>query len=185
MKYYITLTLTLLIFCAVASGILAYVNSLTSPIIADRKAQEEVATRALLIPGAEFTEQKAKADTNFVYYVASKDSTVVGYTFIATGTGYAGPVKTMVGLDKDLKVITIKVTDQAETPGLGANCTKEDFPERFKGRAEAELMVDKDIGLTGIKSLTGATITTRAIANSIRGQILMLKADLDTAGETL
>ena len=33
MKDYLRLTITLLLFCVVASGILAYVNSLTAPII--------------------------------------------------------------------------------------------------------------------------------------------------------
>ena len=82
----------------------------------------------------------------------------------------------MVGLDNQLKVITIKVIDQAETPGLGANCATETFPDRFKGKSMEELVVDKDGG--SIASLTGATITTRAIATSIKDQIRALKTDL-------
>jgi electron transport complex protein RnfG len=183
MKDYLRLTITLLLFCVIASGILAYVNSLTAPIIYERKQSEEVKTREALIPGAEFTEHKASADSSFVYYVATKDSLVAGYTFIAIGAGYAGPVKTMVGLDKDMKVLAIKVVDQGETPGLGANCTKEDFPARFTGKAEEEMLVDKDGGQ--IKSLTGATITTRAIANSIRDCIKILKTDLQPEGGAL
>ena len=92
-------------------------------------------------------------------------------------------MKTMVGLDKDMKVLAIKVVDQGETPGLGANCTKEDFPARFTGKAEEEMLVDKDGGQ--IKSLTGATITTRAIANSIRDCIKILKTDLQPEGGAL
>jgi Na+-translocating ferredoxin:NAD+ oxidoreductase subunit G len=177
MKYYLKLGFILLIFCVVASGILAYLNTLTAPVIAARKAREAVETREALIPNAVFTERNT-AD-GLSYFVASPeaDSTVVlGYTFVAVQSAYSSNVQTMVGVDKDFKVLAIQVIDQAETPGLGANCTQPSFMDQFKGLTLPDLKVDKDGGK--VKSLSGATITSRAIANSIAESIAAVQADL-------
>lgn len=177
MKYYLKLGFILLIFCVVASGILAYLNTLTAPVIAERKAREAVETRAGLIPNAAFHERETSSGLR--YYVASSeaDSTVIlGYTFVAAQSGYSSKVQTMVGVDKDFKVLAIQVIDQAETPGLGANCTQATFMDQFRGMSLSELKVDKDGGQ--VKSLSGATITSRAIANSIQASITAVQADL-------
>lgn len=176
MKYYLKLTLILLIFCAVASGILAYVNSLTEPVIKERKAKEEVATRSELIPDADFVQAKLADGSPYFIAISTATKDTLGYTFIAAKNGYSSKVQTMVGVDKDMKVLKIKVISQAETPGLGANCTNESFVAQFKGLGEADLLVDKDGGK--VKSLSGATITTRTITNSIAEQIAALKASL-------
>lgn len=185
MKYYITLTITLLIFCAVGSGVLAYVNSITAPVIKERKANEAIEARKSLIPGADFESHTAKADSSFEYFIAYKQGTkdILGYTFTAVRKGYAAAVKTMVGLDKDMKIISIKVIEQNETPGLGTNATLPGFTDQFKGKGVDDLMVDKDGGVPGkcIKAMSGATITTRAVTYSVRDQIAMLKTDLESA----
>lgn len=180
MKYYLQLTITLLIFCAVGSGILAFVNAKTAPVIAERKLAESIAAREALMPQADFERHTAKADSTFEYYVAYNKGTkeIKGFTFIASQNGYAAPVKTMVGIDKDMKVTSINVVEQNETPGLGTNSTQHIFTDQFKGKPEAELQVDKDGGK--IKALSGATITSRAVTNSIRTGIAVLRKDLET-----
>jgi len=180
MKYIMQLGFILLIFCAVASGILAFVNSKTQPVIAARKALEEEQTRQELLPLAKtFDMHKAAADSNFVYF-AAKDSTdkIIGYAFVAAKNGYSSLVKSMVALDTQYKIISMKVIDQNETPGLGSNCTGEKFPDFFKNLGYDDLLVDKDGG--PVTALTGATITTRAITNSIREAITIVKTDLET-----
>ena len=82
----------------------------------------------------------------------------------------------MVGVDKDFKVLAIKVISQSETPGLGANCTQPSFVDQFKNLILADLKVDKDGGK--VKSLSGATITSRAVTNSIASSIAAIQADL-------
>lgn len=180
MMYYLKLGFILLIICALAAGLLAYINFLTKPIIENRKAQDEINTRAALIPNAEFT--KNSTEDGMEYFTATNPETgdLMGYTFIAAKSGYSSTILTMVGLDKEFKVLAIKVIDQNETPGLGANCLLDSFYAMFPGLEETELFVDKDGGK--IKSLAGATITTRAITNSIREQIMALKKHLASVG---
>lgn len=181
MKYYLQLTITLLIFCAVGSGILAFVNAKTAPVIAERKLKESIAAREALMPQADFERHTAKADSSFEYYIAYNKGTkdIKGYTFLASQNGYAAPVKTMVGIDQDFKITSIQVVEQNETPGLGTNATQSFFTDQFKGKTEAELMVDKDGGK--IKALSGATITSRAVTNSIRTSIAVLRLDLEAS----
>lgn len=181
MKYYIKLGLILLIFCVVASGILAYVNSLTAPVIAQRKASEEIQAREALIPNADFEEMQS--DQGLTYYKAKNPETeeILGYTFIAASLGYSSTVQTMVGVDKDFKVLGIQVVDQSETPGLGANCTLPAFTNQFSGMTIEDIAVEKDGGV--VMSLSGATITSRCIANSLRESILDVQDEPDQGGE--
>jgi len=182
MMYYAKLGFILLIFCAVAAGILAYVNGLTAPVISQRKELEETQTRQQLIPNSDFTLMSS-ADSSFSFYKAIDKSsgTTNGYAFISEGTGYSSRIKTMVGVDTLFQVLAIKIIDQAETPGLGAKCQDQAYFDMYAGLSEADLFVDKDGGK--IKSITGATITTRAVTNSIREQIAILKKALIAGGD--
>lgn len=180
MKLYLKLGLILLAFCVVATALLAFVNSATKPKIEELKSKAAEEARAALIPGAVF-ELKSFAvpeSDSIEYYEAKDEKTgeLKGYTFTAAKAGYSSNVKTMAAVDPDFKIINIRVIEQAETPGLGANCTQESFAAKFKGLATDELLVDKDGGK--IVSLTGATITTRAITNSLQEMVQVIQAKL-------
>jgi len=183
------LGIILFLISAIATGVLAWVNGVTITKIDQLKAQAAIDTRQELMPDAKaFEEKKSVEDTTFVYYIAKDDKgEVLGYSFVAAKRGYSSIVKTMVALDKNYNVMNIKVFEQNETPGLGTLCQDKAFPDRFKGIGLSSLKVDKDGG--AIKSLTGATITTRAITNSISESIKMLKEDLSDvqpeAGQTV
>lgn len=180
MKFFLKLGLILLAFCVVATGILAYVNSITKPKIDDLKRKEAELARGELIPNAVFEPVTIKTgQDSLVYFIALDNATkeLKGYTFTAAKIGYSSTVKTMAAVDADFKLINIKVIDQAETPGLGANCTKPEFNAKFKGLTLDELKVDKDGGK--VEAMTGATITTRAVTNSLKEQISIVKKDVE------
>jgi Na+-translocating ferredoxin:NAD+ oxidoreductase subunit G len=191
MKYYLKLGFVLFLISAIAACSLALLNSKTAPIIKDNKKQAENNARKEVLPEAvtfvadSIRTESAEPENNplknavknesssFKYYVGKDEAGgVAGYTFVAAMYGYSSEVKTMVGVSTGFKVTSIKIIDQAETPGLGANCEKPEFTELFENMTADKLKVDKDGG--SIRSLTGATITTRAIANSIRAGIEVL-----------
>ncbi|MFB3845163.1 MAG: RnfABCDGE type electron transport complex subunit G [Candidatus Cloacimonadaceae bacterium] len=180
LKDILRLGLILCVICAIATGILAWVNSITFPTITKLKAEDAIKTRQYLMPSAvKFEEKKAAADTSFTYYIAKDDKDeTIGYSFEAVKHGYSSDVHTMVALDKAFNIVNMKVISQSETPGLGTHSQDPDFPQRFIGKDVSQLRVDKDGG--PIKSITGATITTRAITNSLREAIQLLQADLAT-----
>lgn len=194
MKYFLKLGFVLFIITAIASGILAYIDSITSPIIEEnqKKVQEEARKEVLpaaikFVPDSVVVEKveekdplkKVSSDTNnlFRYYKCfDENDNLVGYTFEASLYGYSSDVKTMVGVNLDFVVEKIKTISQSETPGLGANCMKEDVQKRFFNKTKNELVVDKDGGT--IKSITGATITTRTITNSIKDGLEILEKNI-------
>jgi len=194
MNYYVRLGLVLLAITAIASGVLAFLNGVTEPIIKANKVKAEIAARKEVLPDAvsfvaDSVQVEAKATTPdplaikeevstgasyFKFFQALNEAEeTVGYCFTASLYGYSGDVKTMVGIGNDMKINKIKVISQTETPGLGANCIMQSFQDRFNALGSSELVVDKDGG--NIQSLTGATITTRTIANSIKDGLEVLE----------
>lgn len=173
MKYFLRLGFVLLVITTVASGILAYINSLTEPIIKEnqRKAKEEA--RMEVLPEAVSFDSISYLNEEVIYAGKNSEGQLAGYTFVASLYGYSSNVKTMVGVTPEFKVNKIKIIEQTETPGLGANCTKPEFQSQFEGKNANTMAVDKDGGK--IVSITGATITTRTIANSIRTGLKFLK----------
>ena len=191
MNYFIKLGLVLLLITVIASGILAYVNGITADkikankVMAEQEARKEVLSdasrfeqRTVTLPAIveEPNPLKNKADEGprqFMYYLGyDKDDKLAGYTFVASLYGYSSEVKTMVGVDLEMSISKIKVIEQSETPGLGANASTAEFQGRFLGMNQEQLKVDKDGGT--IKSLTGATITSRAVTNSIADGLKIL-----------
>ena len=179
MKYYIKLGFILFIITAIASGVLAYLNTLTQPIIEENQRVAQEKARKEVLPSAVTFEE---VEGELTYHIGKDaEENVVGYTFVASLYGYSSDVKTMVGVNTDLVIEKIKIISQAETPGLGANCEKPEFQAQFSGKQKSEMMVDKDGGT--IVSLTGATITTRTIANSIKTAMDKLDIPADETDE--
>jgi len=166
MKDFIRPTLVLLLICVIAGAILSLIYKQTAPLIAENKLKAVEAARRLVLPNAEFFKLVSDSSTVLFYEGYSPDSTLVGYVFSCAQYGYSSDVKTIVGLTPELMISAITVVSQSETPGLGANCTKQDFTAQFTGKNPGDIYVDKDGG--DIQSLTGATITTRAVTNAIR-----------------
>ncbi len=187
MKYYLKLGFILLAVCAVATGILAYLNTVTAPMIAEVKRIDAENARKEVMPDAtsfekQFLVDGSENDTD-IYFIAKNDAgEMVGYVITVSKYGYSSDVKTVVGLKQDLSINKIKVIEQAETPGLGAKASLPEFADKFNGKKLPQLLVDKDGG--EIVSITGATITTRTITVSINEGIVKLQAKLANAEVT-
>jgi electron transport complex protein RnfG len=176
MKDIIRLGLILLLVTAVAGAALSVVNNITKPRIEEQKRL--VTERALVValPNADKNaiDPVKIADTT-KYYIGYKDTsrkTIVGYAFVAKGLGYSSTIETMVGVDTAGSILGIKIMEQKETPGLGTKIEEIPygkitpwFQDQFIGKIREGLAVDKDGG--EIKSVTGATISSRAVTNSI------------------
>ena len=113
-----------------------------------------------------------------VYYTGyqDKDKTMlIGYAFASYAKGYSSTIQTLVGIDTAGTIIGLKILFQKETPGLGTRVeeirsgeTEPWWQIQFNGKLASEVAVDKDGG--EIQSITGATITSRAIADAIAAQ---------------
>ena len=179
----------LMIVAALSAGSLAIVRNATEEKI--KKASEEEKREALLevLPEARVFELVRKE--RIFYYIGyeSKDKKkMVGLAFIAEGKGYSSTIETMVGITPDGKITGLKVLRQKETPGLGAKIeevrssrtlrnifsksTEEGrvdekpwFQKQFVGKKLEDLYIDK------IETVTGASISSRAVIDSVREKI--------------
>jgi electron transport complex protein RnfG len=167
MKEMVRYGTVLAIICVVASGSLAIVNAVTRPkIIAQAQAEEEMSLKEVFPEGAKF--DPVKSGEGIVYYkVFGRDDKVIGIVFKAQGKGYSSIVETMAGMKLDGTITSIKILNQNETPGLGANVIEPSFTDRFKG---------KDIpGLNNVQAITGATISSKAVIDSVKKKAEELK----------
>jgi len=168
----------------IAAGSLAVVNQATKPQIEAYKAQQQVQARREVLPSAkEGVYIATDEESDFPYYVgyAHADTTdPVGTVFLASGKGYSSTIEMVVGVDLAGTVTGISIVSQQETPGLGAKITEIRYGEsepwfqrQFKGKTASQLSVDKDSG--EIDSITGATISSRAVTYGVRSALKKLE----------
>ncbi|MFH1071334.1 MAG: FMN-binding protein [Candidatus Glassbacteria bacterium] len=181
MKEIVKLSGILTIITLVAAGALARVFLMTRDLIAAVEAEREESARRAALPGAVAFKPDTTAD-GFVYFRAYADQEAsgnpVGYVGLALGKGYSSQIRTMVGVSPQLEIIGIKVAFQQETPGLGTRVEEvrkgdQDpwFQTQFKGRTSERLAVQRSADSNGIEAITGATISSRAVATSVRETI--------------
>jgi electron transport complex protein RnfG len=112
------------------------------------------------------------------YSVSGPDKENVGYLVSATTSGYGGPIVFIIGFSQDGFIKSVKVTENTETPGLGANLSKASFLDQFNQKSISDaFIVKKDV-----KAITAATITSKAITNGIKAIIDLTNSK--TVGET-
>ena len=89
-----------------------------------------------------------------------------GYIVETVTSGYAGPITMLIGVHNDGYVTGLQIRDMEETYGLGAEAlTDWEFLAQFL-RTEG----DAEIG-NGIDAISGATVTSKAIARSVNSAV--------------
>lgn len=173
----------LLIICIVAAGLLGYVNTITATPI---KAQEEMALqesmKAVLPDAAEFGEAMEVNENDITTVTPALDSegNEIGYAVAITTKGFSAGLQLMFGVDTEGTITGLSIVNcSGETPGLGANAANEEFYGQFAGMS-GEIKVAKDGG--EVEALTGATITSRAVANSATQAINYVTTNLLEGG---
>jgi electron transport complex protein RnfG len=143
MKKMLGLLVSLTVISGACAAVLSYVNSITAEPIAATAEKAREAAKAAVLCGEE------------------------GYTAEGrSGEGYGGDIVLMVGFKKDKKtVISYKVLQASETPGLGMKLKTPEFSGQFSGKDGSALKVKKDGG--DIEAITSATITSRAVCKAI------------------
>ncbi len=111
-------------------------------------------------------------------YIGTQQGELAAIVFEATiPNGYAGPILMLVAVDGKGTLKGVRIVSHSETPGLGDKIELErsDWVLGFNGKSltnpvEPQWKVKKDGGL--FDQFTGATITPRAIVNSVRKALL-------------
>ena len=162
----------LLSICIVVGGVLGVVNDLTAGPIAQQAVEAANAARRSCFPDAEAFEQMDLAADSGVdsCYMAMKEGQLAGYVAQVTVTGFGGPIEIYVGMDLEQTITGVSVGGSkfAETPGLGAKAQEPEFTDQFAG-----LTIPTQLG-NGLDAITGATVTSKAIARSVNSAVAVV-----------
>jgi len=161
--------IVLSLICLFVSGALAVVNNFTAPVIENAAAQRAASARREIIPAAsdfELLEAEGLPRTITEIYKAVNNT---GYIFMIAAPGYGGNINMICGIDNDGRIIKTAVLSHTETKGMTDPVFAEPRPELpgFQGQFSG-----KDKNLTGINTVTGATISSNAYKNGVRDAFL-------------
>ena len=162
-------------------------------IEANRIAEEKRAIFSVLTKARDYEiiekEITGKKGPEVLRIFKGKDGvgTTVGYAFVAKGPGFQGIVSMMVGLNIDMATLSgMKVLDQVETPGLGNKIVEDKFQNQFKGLAIKPKITyiknKKPEDPNQIQAITGATISSAAVADIINKRIVVVLSELEADG---
>jgi electron transport complex protein RnfG len=162
------------------SGALALADRATMEDIKAAQEQDMKQSLTQVLPGRydndllKDTVTLPGPDGEVTVYRARQGGKVVAVVFKVQGRGYAGPVVSMMGVDRDGKMLGVRVIKHTETPGLGDKIEPakgewiHSFEGKFLGDPPAEkFAVKKDGGV--FDQFAGATITPRAVVKSVKG----------------
>lgn len=151
--------LVLVCICLVVTALLAYINSVTSPIIAKaeqektEQAMSEVLTEA---EGFRPVEIDKLPDRVTEIYRAENGS---GYVFMLTTKGYGGDMKLICGIKSVGTIEQCKTLSHSETSGLGSKTAEDPYRNQYCGKSSDTL--------SEVDAISGATISSTAYKNAI------------------
>ena len=177
MKEISVLTVKLLLICAIVSALLAGVNSITKPIIAENEQKNfEIAMQEVLPEASGFKEvdpgDYTPSETGVTLdslYRADNGGYVVS---TVCSEGYGGDVSVMVGITKDLTINQVKIMSMSETPGLGAKASEPEFIGQYDGLSAGITVVKNTTPADNqIEAISGATITSKAVTKAVNAAL--------------
>ena len=177
MQKILKLTVILFIVCAIVAGVLGVVNELTKDRIAEqnRLKTEKAYAAVLEADSYEAVEFDAAAWPTIDSISKAGDA---GHVVETTFSGAQGSITMAVGVDTELKITGISIIKHAETAGLGAVAASTNdkgvaFRSQFVGE-DANVAITKAGG--NINAITGATITSRAVAQAAANAVCAVEA---------
>lgn len=163
--------LSLFIICIVVTALLGLTNAVTAPKIEELAVEtQEAAKKEVLADAASFgeAEQTQLSGTTYTYYKGlAADGSVMGYVVETVSKGYGGDISLMVGVGVDGTVQGVSILSINETAGLGMNAENPEFLEQFLGKSGTIGVQKNGSSDTEIQALTGATITSEAMADGV------------------
>ncbi|MBA0215927.1 electron transport complex subunit RsxG [Pectobacterium brasiliense] len=197
---------TLALFAAGTTALTAVVNMLTEPTISHQAMLQQKILLDQVVPAELYNNDMQKecyvvtnpalsSSAPHRVFIARQNGEPVAAALESTAPdGYSGAIRLLVGADFHGKVLGVRVTEHHETPGLGdkIEIRISDWITRFSGQTvqgeqDARWAVKKEGGM--FDQFTGATITPRAVINSVKRSALYLQTlppqinTLSTCGE--
>jgi electron transport complex protein RnfG len=178
-------------FALVAAALLVMGDMATRDAIEQRRAEDLLASLSQVIPGDLHDNDLLAdavtidgADGELTVYRALTGLDVKAVAFETVGRGYAGPIRVLLGIGTDGRVLGARVLAHTETPGLGdkIEVARDDWILAFDGRSLDDpplerWAVEKDGG--DFDQFSGATITPRAVVGAVKDGLELFAANRD------
>ena len=186
-----------IITIALAAAILLGLSFGLSGIANANARKEHLQTMKWLVPGSEnFTVEPYDGEDAIIRSVHKGET---GFVIETVTRGYAADIVMLIGVSNEGKVTGLTIRDMAETPGLGMNALRDwEFLAQFL-RTEGGVAIgspdqeDAFSGATGeaatgeetyVDAITGATVTSKAIARCVNSAIAYVTGADVSSGAT-
>ena len=178
-KEYISPILVLVIICFVTTFLLAFTYGVTAPIIAENTAKAASEARMELLPegdnfsdaGADlFVLEEGKVYATEVYTADNGAGMVV----TVKTNSYGGVLTAMVGINSNGEITGVKVTDHADTPGVGTKAHAAEHLSQYEGLTELGSDVVKSD--PSVQHVTGASVSSGAVHKAVYCALEQYKA---------
>lgn len=169
-KEIIVPTVSLFAICLAVALLLAFTDKITAPKIEKLAKETENKTMAQVLPAAkDFSDEKmiVIGGDEYSYYEGKTDNEKIGIVVKTHAKSYNGELEAMVGINADGKISAVSITAIEDTAGLGMRAKEQSFLDQFKGKSGYIGVNKSGSGDNEIQALTGATITSRAMANAV------------------
>ncbi len=169
------------LFTLVASAMLSSGDLGTRDAIAERLAEDLQASISQVIP-EDIHDNNLLEDTlriagpdgaELTVYQAKMGGEVAAVAFTVGEFGYSGLITSIIGIDRNGKILGVRILSHTETPGLGdkVEIAKDDWVLDFSEKSlgdplSSQWLVKKDGGY--FDQFSGATITPRAVVKSVK-----------------
>ena len=185
--------LVLTAFTLILGFVLGAVHEITKDrILAAELAAEQAAYREVFADAADFPDYEADLESlntlvagegyqdtiKGVKEAVDASGGTLGYVVNVTANdGSQGSITFSVGIQNDGTVNGYAITDISETPGLGDKATQEGFYSQFQNKLVELFQVVKSAASSEeeIEAITGATITSRAMANGVNAALVVFR----------
>ena len=179
-KEFISPILVLVLICFVVTFALAFTYGITKPIIDENTAKAASEARMELLPDADnFTDSGAELfelEPGKVYVVdAFTADNGAGMVVTVKSNSYGGLLTAMVGIDKDGAITGVKITEHADTPGVGTKAQAAEHLAQYSGHTELGSDTIK-AHADDIVEVTGASVSSGAIHKAVFCALEQFKA---------
>lgn len=161
MKKTLRLSITLCCVTLVSALALSVTFHLAEPrIIYQKELERELALKQVLPEGGGYLIEYDEESEIWRVFASPEKKKLITVIYIARKWGYSSEIETMVGVRPDGTITGIKILSHNETPGLGARIVEKE--SSFAGNSANTLKLED------IDAVTGATVTSRTVVESIR-----------------
>ena len=175
------IAVNLIIICLAVGFCLSLVDQATKGPIKENEIKETMEARQKLLSADKYIdlmtdpERKLSEDQIKQLKEGKVDSLVkamdkgkfVGYIVETSAYGYSSKVQTMYAVSPNFELLGATIKSSAETPGLGEEIKKPSFIGQFKDISPEATMLKVDSDKGSITAITGATISSRAVSDSV------------------